>query len=99
MPLTVQKTLANNFAGVGDQDKCAWFNRADMLPKGYSLRTPQRRKYNIFFPMRISALRLADSGAAVQFMNDITTDRLRIVADNIEIFAKVDAFNHIVNHQ
>ena len=49
--------------------------------------------------MRVSALRLADSGAAVQLMNDITTDRLRIVADNIEIFAKVDAFNHIVNHQ
>ena len=45
------------------------------------------------------SLRMVYRSAAVQRVDDIVANRLRVVADNIKAFAQIQILNHIVNDQ
>ena len=46
-----------------------------------------------------STLGMVDRGASVQRVNDIVTNRVRVITYDIETFAKVDVLDDIVNHK
>ena len=45
------------------------------------------------------SLRMVYRGAAVQRVDDIVANRIRVVTDNIKAFAQIQILNHIVDDQ
>ena len=43
------------------------------------------------------SLGVVDRGASVKGVDDIVTDRLRVVTDNVKAFAQVQVLDHIIN--
>lgn len=95
----VLESFSDDLACVGDQDKCSRFYFFDIVSEADRLMAVQYGKDETFRFPRKSALRLAGCRTAVELMHDKITDRFRIVADNIEIFAQVKTLNDVVDHQ
>ena len=93
------ETFTDDFARIGNQDKCTWLYLPDVLPELYSLVSLEYGKYNVLFIVGKGAFCFANSGTATQFMHDKIADWLRGTTYNIEVFTKVDAFDDGVDHQ
>ena len=97
--LDAVKPFADDLAGIGNEDERTGLHLLDILPELHSLIPLENRKDNVFLIMGEGAFRFTDGGAAAKLMHNVVADGLRAATNHIEIFAQVDALNHVVNHQ
>lgn len=69
------------------------------ISKLYGLASFHDRENDEFLTMGVGALSFENRGAAVQRVVDEIADRVRLVADDGEIFAKVNILNDRVDDQ
>ena len=93
------KSAPDDLTGIGDQDKSARLGFFDKVPEPYRLGTVQSCQDDIFLLTGKYALGRINSGAPVEIPDDEVTDRFRTVADNVETFGKIKAFNKVVCNQ
>ena len=97
--LHAMKSFSDDLACIGNQDKCFRFIFFNEVAEFYSLWTIQRGKDNVLVFTGKRSLRLTDGGAPVQFVGQKIADRFRMIADNVEIFGKIETFDEGVDHK
>lgn len=97
--LICQEALSDDLTGVGDQHKCSWLHTAYVIAQLQCLAPLHGSHDDGLVMVAECTLGAVDRGAAVQCIDNVIADRIRVIADDIKAFAQINALDHIVDHQ
>lgn len=93
------EAVADDFGGVCDGDEGVRFVGSDEIAEPDGLRAPHDGDDDGFVLFFVVSHRVVCSRAAVQGMDDVFTDGIRVVTDDGEYLAEVDVFDHAVDDE
>lgn len=96
---SVLEALSNDLAAVGDDHESGRLHRFDEFSQLYCLGTVHNCDDDLLGPVRECASGLIDRCAVVKLLHNIIADWFRIIADDVEGLAQVDAFDDVIHHK
>lgn len=94
-----QKPLPNNLAGIRNQHKRRRLNPAYIITQLKRLAAFHGSHDDSLLMVGKCPFCVINRSAPVKGIDNVITDRIRVVADNVKAFAQIQVLDHIVNHK